>query len=232
MFLSWSESGRPEGRLRLRSGRWLGHPGTRPTAVAVLSAASGERRAVEAFIERVYGESYGARIRVDYPVLMSVRNEAGGILAALGFRQAGSKPLFLEQYLNHPVETLLGVPRAGIVEIGNLASGGGGASVFLFAALAAYLHQRDLSVALVTATATVEKRLRQIGLALRRLGVADPARLQDPSLDWGRYYDARPNVLAGRVAEGYGRLQALLGVEYSCAGPNLLPRLHYRAGLP
>lgn len=231
MLLSYRESGQPAGQLRLSPGCWRGHPEARPATISVLTVASDERRAVEAFIERIYAESYGARIRVDYPVLMSVRNEAGEILAALGFRHAGAEPLFLEQYLRAPVETLIGVPRDGIVEIGNLASAGGGASLFLFAALAAYLHHRGAAVALATGTETVEKRLRQFGLALRRLGAADPARLQNASLDWGRYYDAQPNVLAGRVAEGYSRLQAQLGVEYSCVRPRLLPRLHYRPDL-
>lgn len=232
MWVSYRESGQPAGQLRLMPGCWRGLPQARPATITVLTAASGERRAVETFIERIYREIYGARIRVDYPVLMSVRSEKGEILAAVGFRYAGAEPLFLEQYLDAPAEALVGVPRDGIVEIGNLASGGGGASLFLFAALAAYLQHRGAAVALITGTALIEKRLRQIGLVAQHLGPADPARLLDKRMDWGRYYDARPNVLAGRVAEGYGRLQALLGVEYSCARPPLLSRLHYRADRP
>jgi len=40
----------------------------------------------------------------------------------------------------------------------------------------------------------------------QRLGPADPARLGAELSDWGRYYDCRPQVMVGRIPEGYRQL--------------------------
>jgi hypothetical protein len=99
---------------------------------------------VEAFIRAVYVRSYKADIAVSYPILMSVRDAGGTILAAVGFRYAKEEPLFLENYTGAPIEQVLRTPRERIAEIGNLASAGGGASIFLFAALASYLNFKGI----------------------------------------------------------------------------------------
>ena len=81
------------------------------------------RAAVEAFIRDIYRRRHGAQVRSFMPVLVSL-HDASGIVAAAGYRGAGSSPLFLERYLGAPVETLLagagGVApdRGGIVEVG------------------------------------------------------------------------------------------------------------------
>src|SRR5690349_8234318 len=67
--------------------------------------ADPERAGVEAFIRNVYQQRYGARVREFMPVLVSLR-DATGIVAAAGYRDAGTSPLFLERYLAAPVESL------------------------------------------------------------------------------------------------------------------------------
>lgn len=228
MLLDYHENGLVTGQLSLDGGSWLKRMAARPCVISIMPAFTDERRKVEDFIIDVYNRSYGAKIGVHYPILMSVRDEQNNILAALGFRYADHAPLFLEQYLSQPVEKILKTARHDIVEIGNLASAGGGASLFLFAALSAYLKHRGTRYAVITGTSFIEKRLRSLGLRPRRLASADPACLLQKDEDWGTYYDTAPHVLAGNINDGYRKLQNALGAEYTENRPRLLPRLHYK----
>lgn len=226
--LDYQENGRSTGTLSMSHGFWIGRFNAKPSVVTILPAFAKDRQAVEEFITGIYAKTYGAKIGVHYPTLMSISDEAGKILAALGFRNAGDESLFLEQYLKHPIENILDVPRCSITEIGSLASAGGGASAFLFAALSAYLHGKGQSHAVVTGTNFLEKRLRSLGLKPTRLAPANPEMLLQKDENWGTYYDTAPHVLAGQVASGYERLQKVLGATYTQNHPRLLPRLHYR----
>lgn len=226
--LNYQENGFCTGTLRLNESRWLRKFTNRPTVVSILPAFSKDRQAVEQFIIDVYAKSYGAQIGVHYPILMSVQNETGDILAALGFRYAWQDPLFLEQYLNAPVEQVLETPRFAITEIGNLASAGGGASLLLFAALSAYLEAKKQEYAVITSTDFLENRFRDMGLKPKRLAKADASLLLRKDENWGSYYDTQPRVLAGNVHQGYKRLQKVLGVTYKANKPQLITRLHYK----
>lgn len=228
MLLDYQENGSFTAQLRFNRKKRLNFLTIRPKVISILPAFAKEREAVEHFIMDVYAASYGARIDIHYPTLMSIQDEAGTILAAAGFRYAAEETLFLEQYLTAPVEQILNTPRNRIVEIGNMASGGGGASSFLFAALSAYLNHRSFTDAVITGTDFIEKRLRSLGLRPRRLAAADPALLRDNGENWGRYYDTNPHVLAGSIGKGYQKLQRTLGAEYTENALRLIPRLHHR----
>ena len=205
LHLNYNENGFPAAKLSFQKRGFLDHLQMRACAISVLTLLATERPEVETFIANIYADAYDAAMRVQYGSLMSVRDDAGRIVAALGFRSAGHGPLFLEQYLPAPIEVILGVPRHQIVEIGNLASSGGGASSFLFAALSAYLHHNGFKQAVVT----------------------DPSCLTENEIDWGRYYDTCPHVLSGSVEHGYRRLQTLLGAEYTHMRPRLYPHLQH-----
>ncbi|MCD8519763.1 MAG: thermostable hemolysin [Alphaproteobacteria bacterium] len=226
--LSYSENGLQTARLSFRKNAWLSHIKAKPSVVSIVPAFSQGRAEVENFITTIYAYAYGAYIHVHYPVLMSVRDDAGQILAATGFRCADDEPLFLEQYLTSPIDQVLQAPRGEIVEIGNLASQGGGASLYLFAALSAYLNHKGFTKAAVTSTDFLERRFRQMGLQPRRHAKADPALLLEEGENWGTYYDTQPHVISGSVAQGYKLLQKKLGAEYTDCRPRLYPRLHYK----
>jgi hypothetical protein len=226
--LDYQENGFCTGRLCLSESRLFSRMTARPTVVSIVPVFARDRQAVEDFIIDIYAKAYGAQIGVHYPVLMSVRDDSGDILAALGFRYAMQEPLFLEQYLSAPVEQVLDASRDYITEIGNLASAGGGASLFLFAALSAYLHSKKQQYAVITSTDFLEKRFCDMGLKPKRLAEADPALLLHKDENWGTYYDTHPRVLAGQVAQGYKRLQSVLGAHYTENTPRLIPRLHYK----
>jgi hypothetical protein len=111
----------------------------------VLRPGDPGRAAAEGFIAAAYARAYGGVIRTHYPLLLAVSNGEGVVRAAAGVRLAADAPLFLEQYLDAPVEavasTALGrvVSRRSIGEIGNFASDHCAASARLFLALAAHL---------------------------------------------------------------------------------------------
>jgi hypothetical protein len=165
---------------------------------------------------------------------MSVRNREDVILGALGFRCAADEPLFLEQYLDAPVEEAVsgvyGMPaaREGIIEIGSLASEGDGASIFLITALMAYLQQQGFRHVTFTATSYLYKYFRVIGVDPCVIAAADQSRLSDGGASWGSYYDAQPRVIAGDVGFAARRLHEHLGVTLSPQHSGLLTRLHYR----
>ena len=171
------------------------------------------RPRIEEFIRRVYEERYGARVRQFAPVLVSLRDGAhpdAPVLAAAGYRVA-TQPLFLERYLDVPIERALageGPPpqREGIAEVGHLAAVRAGEGRRLILRLAQ--HLAALQVVWVVSTLTEELRhlFTRMGVVPRALGPADPARLGDAARDWGRYYEHLPVVLAGHLPLAMRRL--------------------------
>lgn len=192
----------------------------------------GERRRVEAFIEDSYVSAYGSRITVHYPTLMSVQDGEGTIYAVVGFRNAAEEPLFLEQYLDSPVEqaleSLLGVAvgRSAVVEVGNLASNGRGATIFLFAALARHLLGAGAEFAVATATDALRGVFHRAGMGALKLATADPDRLVDHGLSWGAYYRTDPEVLAGSIRAACDPLERF--ADETEVARAVRTRLHFR----
>lgn len=190
-----------------------------------------ERRRVERFIEDAYAEAYGGQIHAHYPTLMSVQDEAGVLYAAVGFRHAAEAPLYLEQYLEGPVEAVLGqaigarIDRLHVVEIGGLASSGQGATVFLFAAMAHHLQKEGLRFAVATATDELRRIFHKAGLGALQIASADPRRLEDGGGSWGAYYQTDPMVLAGSIEAATTALDHFS--EAAPVGRAVRTRLHY-----
>jgi hypothetical protein len=188
----------------------------------VLDLAHPRRAEAERLIKRVYRECFRAAIGVDFPVLIGVADASGAIVAAAGCRLAKVGPLFLERYLDEPIERALArlaganVERADIAEIGALATTGDGAAIALFAALARHLHQEGAVYAAATATRRLRRAFRAFGFGAREIAAADPARLAEHAKAWGDYCDQEPIVVAGRVEAGCARFQRGAGAG-ACA---------------
>lgn len=203
-----------------------------PTIIDITPRFAPERLKVETFIQDIYRKSYGADIHVTYPTLMSIRNDDGHILAAVGFRRASDEPLFLEQYTQEKIETVMSratgrpIQRSEIAEIGNLASEGRGASIFLFAAIASHLLNLGIPYATVTGTDQLHRRFRTMGLNPHVICDASIEKLQAEQKSWGTYYDTQPRVLAGSLEDSMCQLNKKLGAEYQRDGIRLFPRLH------
>ena len=163
------------------------------------------RAEVERFIRAVYAERFGATVRRFAPCLVSLRDAEGRIVAAAGYRFAGSQPLFLERYLDEPVDAAL-QRRAGarpvrdaVVEVGHLAAARAGEGRRLILLLGPHLAERGAQWVVSTLTEELRHLFVRIGVTPLALGAADPARLGDEAADWGRYYTHHPVVLAGHL---------------------------------
>ena len=184
-------------------------PASRSSARAarlhVLDAGHPERASVEDFVRRVYFERYGAAVRQFAPRMVALRDDAGEIVAAAGYRPAGTGPLYLERYLPAPVEALLGAEsarppsRRRIVEVGHLAASRAGEGERLILSLGPHLAGRGFHWVVSTLTEELRHLLVRMGIAPLALGAADPAMLGDEAAHWGRYFDHRPVVLAGQI---------------------------------
>ncbi|MDR2838896.1 MAG: thermostable hemolysin [Azonexus sp.] len=179
-------------------------------------AGSPRRRQAEDFVRQTFAQSYGARISAFAPNLMQIERD-GSTVAVAGWRSAGDERLFLECYLDVPVNVavarLAGHPvrRSRIAEVGNLASARSGGSINVILALARHLDQLGFEWVVFTATQELIGIFRKLGLSLLALAPADPARLPEPADDWGSYYDNAPVVVAGRI-----RLALEHSQKYGC----------------
>ena len=177
-------------------------------------AAPEQRARLEGFIGASFAERHGARIRHFMPDLLALCDAAGRFRAAIGVRDAAGGPLFLERYLDLPVEAHIermhGAPvaRGRIAEVGNLAALGTGHSRLLIVALTDLLIAEGFEWVVFTATAEVANSFQRLALAPLVIGTADPARMGDERDDWGRYYDCSPRVMAGAIRGGYDTLTA------------------------
>jgi hypothetical protein len=165
----------------------------------------GERAALERFIAARYRAVHGARVQHFCAHLVGVRDAQGGWQAGAGYTPAAHGRLFLEQYLDAPVESALttasGTPviRPEVAEVGNLATVPG-LGRRLIPAIARHLHLQGYRWVVFTATRELRNALRRLRLEPLLLAPALPGRLADAGAAWGRYYAHDPAVLGGRIA--------------------------------
>ena len=166
-------------------------------------------------IRRKYQDVFGASIAPAFGSYLSQESD-GRAGAVLGYRRAGEEPLFLEAYLDRPVEAEVvrafghSVPRNAIVEIGNFASDNALAMIELWGAAANDLGGSN-EVAVATLTAPLRRIFTRIGIPIAVLAPALPGRLGEASAEWGRYYETDPRVCAGIIADGQEAIAAFLG---------------------
>ncbi|GGY70611.1 thermostable hemolysin [Marinobacter zhanjiangensis] len=175
------------------------HPGT----------AAAER--VTDFIRRRFLQAYGARPDIQPPPLMALTTAHGTLLAAVGVRRAASERLFLEDYLDHPVEHCLPDPnchRQTVIEIAHLAGVEAGVSRLLFAAMALWLEQHQMNWVVCTGTGQLRNGFQRMGIDVVDLGSARPERLADGGEGWGCYYQHHPGVMAMNVPGGLSGLRS------------------------
>jgi len=175
---------------------------------------SPDRQEVEAFTQKRFEDTYGATIREFYPVILTMRC-FDNLSGTSGMRVASQQALFLEHYLDKPVESLLSeklntlVQRQSIVEIGNLVSTQRGASHLLFLLFTSLLHQAGHEWICFTATQALRNNLSKLGFEFTFLGDAEPNKLDAKSVeDWGSYYANKPQVLVGNLKGAMAVIQS------------------------
>jgi hypothetical protein len=163
------------------------------------------RADLECFIAERFRRAYGATVSHFCAHLLGMRDTAGAWQAAAGYTPAASGALYLEHYLDRPVEIVLSgalerkVPRERIVEVGNLASAARGFGGRFLPALRRYLLDLDYRWVVFTATREVRGILQHLAFQAQPLAPASPSRLPDGGAGWGTYYAHEPNVMAGTI---------------------------------
>lgn len=194
-----------------------------PVRVNFLEPGDEFRDEAEEYIQSLFARTYRARIQQFMPLIMSLYDIDTCILAVLGLRPATDEKLFLEQYLDVPVESELNkvlvafgaeVKREDIIEVGNLASSHTGGARWLIIALTAYLQGAGYQWTVFTALPALQNSFRRLGLKLIPLTEANLDKLPvECHADWGNYYDGKPHVVAVNVPHAYGVLDRLLRLE-------------------
>lgn len=173
--------------------------------VSTSNIDAADRREVEQFIHDVFAQTYGANVQHFMPQLVALRDEEGQLVAAFGLRKADKSPLFLEQYLDAPIETVMsnrfGTPisRDQITEIGNLAVANPRNAGVLIAHVIQHSLDMGIEWAVATAHHSLQNGLIKGGRDVYALQAADPERITPAErATWGSYYKNLPQVVAIR----------------------------------
>lgn len=199
-------------------------PGIAVPGIVIAGHGGGETRAaLEAFVAREFFQHYGARLETFMPWLLGLSVD-GQLAGVSGMRPAAGNPLFIEQYLDEPVEMALqactgkAVARNTILEIGNLAGHHIGVNRALFPVLTELTYMRGYSWVVCNATRTVQNSLRRLGIPVVAIQRAEPERLGAARFIWGSYYATESTVIAMSSADAH---QVLLskqqGLAKACA---------------
>lgn len=164
---------------------------------------AGDRSEVERFISNVFHQAYGAKIKHFKPCLMSLRDQDNKLVAACGFHNAGVETLFLENYLDRPIEkviseqTVSSVKRNDIVEVGNFSVAEPGIARYLITAIRTQLHATDKQWAVFVAVPMLRNGFIKMNLNPVILGDADRNLLPaEEKMEWGNYYAHKPQIMA------------------------------------
>jgi Thermostable hemolysin len=163
------------------------------------------RKEVEAFIYAVFKRAYAAEITTIMPQLVALRDGNGVLMAAFGLKKASDGSLFLEQYLDEPIEALISkklgknISRDAITKIGNLAVANPRNAGVLIAHVIQYSLDIGIEWCVATAHHSLQNGLIKGGRDVYPLFPADKSRLSvEEQAKWGSYYDRMPQVVAIR----------------------------------
>ena len=168
--------------------------------------------AAQSFIRQRYHDEYQALLHSYMPRIFVLTDGSGTLLGAVGIRNA-SESLFLECYLDQPVETLIAnaqrcsVDRRSIIEVGQFAGISPGSTRDMICHLTAYLYRAGYDWVVFTGTRSLRNGFKRLGLAPHDLGAAQPDRLpKDDPNEWGSYYQHQPRVQYGYIPQGFHAL--------------------------
>lgn len=180
----------------------------RPFTVRFSKHDSADRVELERFISDIFRQTYGAEIKRFKSYLMSLRDHDDKPIAACGLQSAATERLFLENFLDQPIEVVLsehtGSPakRGDIVEIGNFSVEELGMAHYLVTAINDQLHFTSKQWAVLTAVPALRDAFINLGMNPEILADADINRLhQEERGEWGNYFGQKPQVMAIRRME-------------------------------
>lgn len=175
----------------------------RTLRLAEVASDAPARAELEAFVREKFQRGHGASVASFMPMLLSFRDGSGDLRGVIGLRGAATSALYLEQYLDQPIDRALAaatgqrVERSQVVEVGNLAGANCRAAMRMVATLPSYLLAQQYQWIVFTATNAVRGILQGFGAPLVELARAEGSRVTGSDDRWGTYYEKDPRVLAG-----------------------------------
>jgi len=193
-----------------------------------------ERGQLEQFIHQCFACVHRADVNYYLPELLALHDSHGRLIAAAGIRAASSSTLFLERYLDEPLEAAVSrvagssLGRECMVEVGNLASLSAGCARIMIIAVTWVLAARGLEWVAFTGGNTLINSFQRLGLEPIVLASADPVRLGGQMHQWGTYYAQHPHVFAGNIGQGFEALSKA-GIFQRLGLPSLLQEAGHAA---
>jgi hypothetical protein len=191
----------------------FGHTSTPALVLSRVLAEQPLRETYEAFIQERFYKAHNARIQHFMPELFGLTDGSGALRAVTGVRSAVSEPLFLQRYLDAPIERMVEaaagrpVERQGIVEVGNLAASNLGSARLSIITVTWLLAMGGLEWVAFTGNPGLVNSFNRLGLRPTTLCPADPLRLGDERHAWGSYYQTQPSVHVGDIRSGFLHLR-------------------------
>ena len=170
---------------------------------------SGMRTELESRIRAGFGQHFQACIEGFMPQL-AVYRHPNGAEGVIGIRDAATERLFLESYLDRPIELAVSqcagssVQRGQIAEVGQFVISNRETVADFFRDLVPFLQSQGFDWVCFTGTNKIRALLKRIGFAGRPLAHASRDRIVASADDWGSYYDHEPVVIIGKLSDPQG----------------------------
>ena len=171
------------------------------------------RQAVEQQIQNAYETNFGARVSHFMPTLVSAGIVSTPPHLSFGLCCAADQTLFLENYLQAPVEQVLSsavrsqISRKCIAEIGNLTFDHTENLQQDLMSIASYCQQQGYRYVVCTATRALRLLFLRAGMKPVLLGQASQTNAPKDGSHWGDYYETTPQIIGGNVLLGLQHLQ-------------------------
>jgi len=175
-----------------------------------------ERAEAIKFVSQTFQNAYGADVQQFMPNMMRVRDKQLKYRSVMGYRDAASERLYLEYYLDEPIEECMSrylghpVDRSEIVEVGNLAEATPGDARMAIIGATSFFYTAGYRWVVFTGVRRLRNVFSRLGLSPKELMDADERRLPENDIkQWGSYYSGDPVVCFGSLEDGHNNLQEL-----------------------
>jgi len=190
----------------------------------VLAQQPEHRTTLQNYIQQEYQREFNAVIPHFLPYILGLYRADGVLIGACGLNPATAGALYLERYLDQPVEQVASsrlnkpISRDGLVEIGNFACAESGNARTMFAALCRLLFENRLEFVVFTGTHKLRNVFHHLHLVPVELAAALPEQIGEEAMLWGNYYLGAPRVMVGDLSQGF-RILSKSSMLLSLFGP-------------